>query len=250
MIVAIHTVMRDTYEPYLFEWLNYHHSIGVDRFFLYDNESKIPLTESIKSIPFKDNIFVSYIPGVPSLKFDVQRGSYLYFLGTIRDKSFPKIDRVAFIDEDEFIICKNNDIKAILSNYLEYPGLAINWRMFGSSGLLEQTPILQMEKFVWYAPNYQGNVNIKSIVNPYLIESVTSPHTFTYTQGFCVDTDKKPIEGFYIMSPIYKEMWINHYWTRSLAEWNEKVLRGQANTGQKRESSMFDELNILCTEHV
>lgn len=245
MKVAIHTIMRDIYEPYLIEWLNHHRSIGVDLFFLYDNDSVKPISESIKDVSFKDSIYVEHCPGKASPANNVQMFSYHKFL-----KDFASaIDRVAFIDEDEFIICENNNIKATLGNYLDFPGLALNWRVFGSSGLIKQTPIPQMEKFICYAPKYLGNINVKSIVDPKLISSVSNPHVFSYTKGNCVTVDKLPFKGNYAI-PTYHTAWINHYWTRSLEEWNQKAARGRSDTGEARDISMFDDLNEMCTEHI
>jgi hypothetical protein len=245
MKVAIHAIMRDVYEPYLTEWLNHHRSIGVDCFFLYDNDSKKSIVESIKDVPFKNKIYVEYCPGVASPANNVQMFSYHKFLNDF-SKEF---DRVAFIDEDEFIICENGDIKATLSDYLDFPGLALSWRVFGSSGLIKQTPVPQMEKFVYYAPKYLGNINVKSIVDPKLVGSVSNPHVFSYTKENCVTVDKLPLKGAYAI-PTYHTAWINHYWTRSLEEWNAKAARGRADNGEARDISMFDDLNVMCTERI
>lgn len=178
MKVAIQTAMRDSYAPYLLEWLNYHHSVGVDYFFLYDNESIIPLTESIKNIPFKENIFVAPIAGTPSPVCNISKNSYLAFLKAIQNKLLPKCDRVAFVDEDEFIVCENKDIKKTLAPYAEFSGIGINWRLFGSSGIKKRTPAPQMQKFIYYAPDCPANIHIKSIVNPYLVGQILNPPLF------------------------------------------------------------------------
>lgn len=251
MKVGIQTVMRDTYQPYLIEWLNYHKSIGVDYFFLYDNESIVSLIEAVENIPFKKDIFIHPISGLPSPTIDIQKISYLKFLSDIQSNFLPHCDRVAFIDEDEFIICENGDIKKTLEDYAEFSGIGISWRIFGSSGLSSQTSDSQMKKFTRYTNStYRANVNIKSIVNPYLVKDTLNPHIFSYTKGFCVDIDKNPIEGSFIMSPIYKKLWINHYFTRSLEEWVEKVERGQADTGQKRDFNMLNDIDTNCMESI
>lgn len=44
---------------------------------------------------------------------------------------------MAFIDVDEFLMLRDGtpDMPALLRDYEQYGGLAVNWIMFGSSGL-------------------------------------------------------------------------------------------------------------------
>ncbi|MCJ7761672.1 glycosyltransferase family 2 protein [Candidatus Bathyarchaeota archaeon] len=249
MKIAIHCLMKNVYKPYLQEWLDHHRSIGVDHFFLFDNDSEVPLSETIKDIPNSDiSIELAHGKALPSL--NIQMASYDHFLSAIQEATLPHYDRVAFIDEDEFIICANNNLKATLNDYLGYPAISLSWKMFGSSGLLTRTPEPQMKKFTKYTGiYYRGNVNIKCIVNPYLVKKAVDPHSFTYHMGTCVNTHKIPIEGHYSCA-VHEIAWINHYWTRSLEEWKLKAERGSPNNGQKRDLTMFDELNYNCTETI
>jgi len=163
MKVGIQTIIRDSYEPYLLEWLNYHHSIGVDLFFIYDNESVVPIIKTIKNLNFRKDIHIENISGLASPTCNIQRLSYLKFLTDIRAGTLPHCDRVAFIDEDEFIICENGNIKKTLEGYVEFSAIAINWRIFGSSGLIEQSPIPQMEKFTSYTDSsYKVTITSKA----------------------------------------------------------------------------------------
>ncbi|MBE3141927.1 MAG: hypothetical protein IMZ53_15230 [Thermoplasmata archaeon] len=82
-----------------------------------------------------------------------------------------------------------------------------------------------------------------------MVKKLLNPHSFSYAQGNCVNVNKEIIEGAF-STPVYEKIWINHYWTRSLEEWDAKVARGQADTGQKRDSKLFDDLNRSCTEHI
>jgi hypothetical protein len=247
MKIAIHSLIKDPYKPYLIEWLNYHRSIGVDHFFIYDNESEPGIVELVKDLPFRNEISVEMINGGGSLVPNVQINSYAKFLSDL--KYLPHYDRVAFIDEDEFIICKNGDLKSTLENYINYPGIGISWRMFGSSGLLTRTPEPQMKKFTKYTgAYYHSNINIKSIVNPYLVSTIRSPHSFSFHYGNLVNEHKIPIELHYSY-PSYDYLWINHYWLRSKEEWIVKANRGQV-TGEKRNLLWFEDVEKNCTESI
>lgn len=243
MKVGICAIIKDCYKPYLLEWFNYHHSIGVDHFFIYDNGSEDPIWGIANTLPFKDDIHVELITGPVK-----QLHAYHKCIQDIQSGALPVCDRVAFIDEDEFINCENNDIKETLKEYEDYPGLGISWRIFGSSGIKEQTPMPQREKFTQHTtPDYPPNQHIKSIVNPFVTESPDhNPHSFIYSSGNCVNVNKEVIEGPFT-TPIWKKIWLDHYFTRSLEEWEEKVARGRSDIALTRNLAEFYETDFNCS---
>lgn len=246
MKIGICAIIKDCYEPYLLEWLNHHHSIGVDYFFIYDNESEIPIYDIIKDMNFRESIFVTTIEGKVK-----QFSAYHKCLDDIEKGVLPHCDRVAFIDDDEFIVCENNDIKEILKEYANFSGLGISWRIFGSSGIKEKNPVPQKEKFTSYTKtDYPPNKHIKSIVNPLLtIGTAGNPHSFSYSSGYCVNVDKEVIENAF-STPIYRKIWIDHYYTRSLEEWKEKMIKGRSDLDAKRSLSEFYEVDFNCSERI
>ena len=56
---------------------------------------------------------------------------------------------VAFIDCDEFITLRdeNNNISNFLKDYEKYPGVGLNWLMFGSSHLETNENNLMIKNF-------------------------------------------------------------------------------------------------------
>lgn len=243
MRVGICAIIKDCYKPYLLEWFNYHHSIGVDCFFIYDNGSDVPIWETARQLPFMDDIHIETITG--SAK---QLPAYNKCLSDIKKGALPACDRVAFIDEDEFIHVENNDIKETLKEYEEFPGLGISWRMFGSSGLKERTPVGQREKFTQHTtPDYSPNQHIKSIVNPFVATGTASnPHAFNYSKGNCVNVNKEVVENAFT-TPIWNKIWLDHYFTRSLEEWEEKAARGRSDIALTRNFSEFYEVDANCS---
>lgn len=220
-IVSVCSLIRDPYPPYLMEWLQHHIKLGVDLFFIYDNESCPPISGMIAGSPFWDKVKVFDFPGRV-----VQMQSYDKCIKAIQSGLLPSCDWLAVIDEDEFIICENGDIKETLAEYISYPGLVINWRVYGSSGLKYRTSIPQTEKFVHpTSPDNPINQHVKSIVNPLKVKRPRrNPHTFTYLEGVSVDVNHKPFKGLW-RGPTYKKIWINHYYTRSQEEWEIKAKR-------------------------
>jgi hypothetical protein len=229
--------MKDVYAPYLTEWLEHHRALGVDWFFIYDNDSAIPLTN------LGDDVIIQTISGSAR-----QIAAYEACLADVKKGSLPTCDRVAFIDEDEFIICENNDIKKSLEAYADYPAIGLTWRVFGSSGLKKKTPIPQRQKFTQHTTGHPYERHIKSIIDPLrTIGSSGNPHVFSYLNGQCVNVDKIPIDGPFT-TPTYHTMWIDHYYTRSLEEWKEKVEKGRSDTVTgERDFWLIDEIDTNCS---
>lgn len=240
MKVGICAIMKDVYEPYLQEWLAHHRSIGVDYFFLYDNDSIIPLDAIISK---SDDIFIEIIHG-KAQQIPVYDGC----LEDMKSGLLPHCDWLAFIDEDEFIHCESGDIKQTLSEYSDYPALGLSWRVFGSSGLKFKTPEPQQSKFTQFTHGHPYEQHIKSIVDPSrTICSSGTPHDFKYVEGDCINIDREPIIGPF-SSPIYRKIWIDHYYIRSLEEWKEKIAKGRADVRmQERDFRLIDEIDASCS---
>ena len=241
--VGICAIIKDCYKPYLLEWFNHHHSIGIDHFFIYDNESEIPIQKIVNNLSFQSDIHIETITGTTK-----QLAAYNKCLDDIKSGILPLCDKVAFIDDDEFIICENGDIKSTLAEYSEFSGLGINWRIFGSSGIKGKTPEPQISKFTQHTTiDFQPNRHIKSIVNPLTVERTSwTPHCFNYSKGNCVNVNKETIEDIF-SEPVYEKIWLDHYFTRSLEEWGEKTLRGRSDINLIRTLAEFYDIDFNCS---
>ena len=60
MTVGICAMIKDCLPKYIIEWVQWHRLIGVDYFFIYDNQSSIPISETLKDYK---NIYVFPIEG-------------------------------------------------------------------------------------------------------------------------------------------------------------------------------------------
>ena len=239
MKVGICAIMKDVYAPYLQEWLDYHRSIGVDWFFLYDNDSTIPLSTFV----IGTDVIIEDVHGKAQ-----QMKTYDKCLDEMKTWVLPKCDRIAFIDEDEFIHCENGDIKKTLEEYDEFPAIGITWRVFGSSGLKVRTSEPQREKFTKYTYGHPYENHVKCIVDPMrTVGSSANPHSFCYTEGNCVNVNKEVVDGPFT-TPIYNKIWIDHYYTRSMEEWKEKIAKGRADVRMcERNFRLIDEIDRSCS---
>ena len=111
--------------PYLKEWIEYHKIIGIDRFYIYDNDS----TDDTK------NVLEPYIKD-GSVIYKFTRGRVM--IPSYQDailKAQTRSRWLALIDLDEFLVPNEKDnIKDFLKEFEAYPGVGINWVIFDSNG--------------------------------------------------------------------------------------------------------------------
>jgi hypothetical protein len=134
---------------------------------------------------------------------------------------------IAFIDIDEFLFSPlHRPLPELLTEYEHWPGVGVNWACFGSSGHRTKPSGLVIE-------NYQTMVDapanrfIKSIVDPARVTECVSAHHFSYESVATVDERHYPVIGVRSKSPTFSKLRINHYVTKSEAEAQLKVGRGE-----------------------
>jgi hypothetical protein len=218
--VAICCIVRD--EEYLPEWVEYHLTIGVQQFYIYDNESVIPVSEILKS--YIESGLVTVEPIAGKAKQMIAYGHCLKNYG-------PLCKWMAFIDADEFIVPKtfNGNLPEFLVPYELYGGLGINWLVFGSNGHIEKPNHPQIESYTRRTLKSNPiNDHVKSIVQPKYVKHIPSgPHHFHYVSGkYSVNENFKRFKGPYSPHSTNK-IQLNHYWLRSETDFQEKLKRGR-----------------------
>ena len=81
--------------PYIREWITYHRIVGVEHFYIYDNESEDNLKEVLQ--PYIDARVVTYIYFPGCLK---QKAAYNNAIKCFKNET----KWIAIIDIDEFIV--------------------------------------------------------------------------------------------------------------------------------------------------
>jgi hypothetical protein len=199
--------------PYLKEWIEYHRLVGVKHFYLYNHEST-------------DGYYSTLEPYIKAGIVELENAvNYPDFNGTQVDcynrcliKSRGRSLWVAFIDIDEFIMpTLDVDLAWLLSHYTNYAGVAINWRLFGTSSInqLNENEPMVSQLLMCSSINYPPNAHVKSIVRPEFVMQFSCPHNPIYVPGyFAVDVEKVPQEGPLSQCVKLNPIRINHYWTR------------------------------------
>jgi len=222
--VAVCAIVKDE-DPYLEEWIAHNKQIGVTQFYLYDNESSIPLRQTLDKYIKQGLVQVIDFPGRA-----VQMIAYKHFLDSFKSEC----QWTAFIDIDEYIVPKstNGNLIQFLKSYENHGGLAVNWLVFGSNGQKAASSKPQVQRFRKRGLKTEPvNEHIKSIIQTRYVENAGgNPHEFPYiNEMFCVNENRERI--LTATHPHSTNLiQINHYMTRSLEEYQNKVSRGRADT--------------------
>ncbi len=202
---------------YIQEWIEYHKTIGVSHFYLYNNASDddfwsvlLPYIESgeveLYNLPLKSaNVFEHN---------ELQKAAYNHALVYAKDNN----EWLAVIDSDEFICMPNHDnLGKFLESYSYAGGVLINWVMYGSSGIEELAPTdMQIDHFLYRTPDdWEENFNYKSIVRTKCVKKI-GIHYSTYRTKYkavFANHQRFSLEPKYKIPPIH-EIRLNHYWWR------------------------------------
>jgi len=223
-------------DNYILEWISYHQKLGFDSIFVYQNNWNLPIN----------------VKGVHNIEFNgecQQVPAYNHFI-----ENYSNIfDWVAFIDVDEFFaLKKHSSIKDFLEDFKDVQGgLAINWVMFGSSGHTDvkngnyavlsrftrsaKSPnrhiksILRIKRSSWLQGLFNSGQTKVRMINPH------------HPNIALMDTRREKVEGPFNPGGPVDLLQINHYFTKSPAEFRVKIGRGRADQPELRDISEFDD---------
>jgi Glycosyltransferase family 92 len=201
---------------FLKQWIDFHQLMGVDHFYLYNNESTDDSLEILQ--PYVEQGLVDLIDW-PAETHDMkdyltmlQMPVFNHALSVVKDTAH----WAAFIDPDEFLCpMQHNNMIELLDDYREYGGLSINWQVFGTSNIdkLEKDQLI-IEHLIWKAPSSRSmNKHCKVIVQPSTVKRFDNPHYCIFKEGyFAVNSDKVSVDHLQGMQPvIIDKVRIHHY---------------------------------------
>lgn len=217
---------------YLKEWIEYNRLIGVQHFYLYNNFSSDDYISVLN--PYIESGEVTLID------WPIEQGQMLAYQDCIK-KYKNSSQWIGLIDIDEFIVpFDKENIYDILHNFeKKAPAVKFYWKVFGTSGRLKRNASgLVIEDFTccWnkldevgkcfyntsydFIPDYKRNNVFHHFmwgafngINLPPVNSVGIP---------CVREDFNPVLAKKIQAQI------NHYYTKSLEEYNLKAQKGDS----------------------
>ena len=237
MKIAIGAIFRDEYDA-IIEWLAWHQMAGFNTFYIADNASTDGSTALLEAL---SDLGMLNLLHQPVIEKRVQLLAY----NRIAQQSVGLVDAVLFIDADEFIThesMKDGDEAKHLETILANPDIGmvgINWRVFGSSGLLDYSPEPVIERFTGCCSDTEkiDNGHIKSATKIAYANRIDVHLAQLPTSFLRVDVNGKPLTDFIAEAGIMKNvatspLRINHYVIKSKQEFvDKKRKRGNAMRG-------------------
>lgn len=216
--LSICAIFKDE-AKWLKEWVVYHHAVlGVEHFYLYNNESSDEYESVLK--PFIESGLVelydwdsenpahlAYGPFMDAPWNAAQLGAYN---DCLKNKALGVSKWVAMIDIDEFIVPKSgvkSFYKLLDQAEKKHKGtVSIPWRMFGTSGVetLNEGELLTEKMVRRSVDEDPKNQTVKSIHRPEAIEFCLIHIAEKLKPGFGAKTFKPHL------------VQLNHYWARTL----------------------------------
>lgn len=200
--------------PYFKEWLEYHIMQGVDKFYVYDNESSDNTLEILK--PYIDSGVVEYkyFPGKRQ-----QLAAYTDAIETYKNDT----RWMTFIDLDEFILpVRQRRVVDLLRAVSPRVGqIALPWLFFGANGheTRPDGPVIAA-----YTKCARRGWQRKSIFNPRL------------ALGAFVHVGDNAGRTMY---PSRKKLRVNHYYCKSWQEYQRRKTRGDVLHGDAFAQNTF-----------
>ena len=206
-------------ERYLEEFIVYHHIVGVEHFYIYDNNSDYPIKDRLNNFYFNRLCTIIDFPGHAK-----QMPAYQHCIKNFGNRT----KWLALIDGDEYILPKQDwSIRDVLNKNEDTHALGINWVLFGSNYYDNIPDGLLVDKYR-RCENGQ-NHHIKSIVQPRYVTSAEHPHFVTIKNpSKYKDCKKNTISGPFNNNYTIDLIRINHYSYRSLEDYINKHNRGNA----------------------
>lgn len=231
--IAIVLIVRNEAD-HIAEWAEFHARASVCQFFVYDNgctDATIPI--------LRDTLGKAVTVTPWNQKFrDARRGlevhnQVLAYAHAVRN--FGAAFRwMAFIDVDEFLIPKQaKDLPAALAHLDHCRSISLPWHMFGRNGHDQPPSGGVIANYTRRNPNpmsaAKGLRNFKMIVDPCHVTAlkvhemwVDGSTDSVNDLGVSVTSAAREMPAFYSADHIQ----LNHYYTRSTAELQAKIVRG------------------------
>lgn len=191
---------------YLAEWIEYHLLIGVDKIYIYDNNSDDDLLSVCAA--YRDVVQIYPWPSTDNQ----QRHAYIHFASR-HGKEF---DWCAFIDADEFMAYQGEgSLKSYLKSHDDKNGLLMGWRLFGTNGHQRRPAGLVVENYT-KTHSVSPNPYWKTVCRAGRIdtEQIKTPHHFPYR-------DPAPV-----VPAAECQIVLYHYILRSVEDIVLKITRG------------------------
>ncbi len=223
---------------YFEEWIDWHRGLGVEKFYIYDNESDDDTRLVLEPYIADGTVEYTFRPG--------QR-QQLFAYDDCLERHRLDTRWIAFIDIDEFVVpADGKTIPDFLRPLERYPVVEVNWLIYGSGGAKEKTGGSVMERFKRHSqPDHFLNRHVKSFVDPRRVACMTGCHEAARLSGHSVDSaGRRNRKSWKKRLPTHAAAKINHYAVKSYDEFLQKRARGRARAVYPHDLTYFDRFDL------
>ena len=233
---------------YLKEWIEYNLLIGIEHFYMYNNNSSDNYLEVLN--PYIDSGVVDLIQWP---KNQAQMEAYYDCIQNRKEES----NWIGFVDIDEFIVpIKQNSINLFLKKFEKNCGsVMIYWKLFGSSGLVkrdEEELVTSDFSVCWPKLSNIGKCFYNTSYNFEFNNKNKLLHHCLWTKYLIFSFPPVNSNGKIVYKDIHKlsnnSIQINHYFTKSYDEYREKKAKGDVYFKiNPHDEEYFYEHEMKCT---
>ena len=230
--LIIVTMLKDESE-YLDEWLCYYLNLGVEHFFIYNNNS----TDALHDILCK------YInAGLVTLIFWPKKYGQLDAFNHSKFFLEGKTAYIGFLDVDEFLVLKKHSSILDFLSEIDADQVLVPWKNFGYCGHQSRPNGLVIENYT-YCVNNMG-VQVKHFFKPDKVSAV-GVHCSTPIDGTTIKYEDGALGAHTHMcdNPTYSNAQINHYQTKSFEEFSKRVQKGEGGSFISKSVPPFSSLD-------
>ena len=214
-------ILKDE-ERFLDEWIIYHKMLGIDHFFLYDDDPAFPLEHFVK--PYQK--FATAIHWSPLDRQYAGRSRQTRAYTHAVEHFALRYDWVLFLDADEFVVLRRHETVQDFLN--EFPphvnAVSLNWHLFGHNGYYDDPEGLISASLTRRMSD--AHKDCKTFSRPQkILLPIHSAHYCELEVHIRADAS-----GALFKVPLYPgktdAAHINHYMCRSFITWMKRVDRG------------------------
>jgi len=226
--VSLCSIFKDE-GRYLKEWIEFHRLIGVEHFYMYDNNSTDNSVELLK--PYIDL-------GLVSVKRWEKNHAQLEAYKNGCEIAQNETEWLGFIDIDEFVILNRQDnIYDLLKKFKKRPAVLLYWHLFGTSGLMERDEkgliiedftirfpkLLRVGKCFW---NTAFDIDFSAVKNKAWHHSLLCKYEEMNNIPPVNVYDEIAFYNHHVIKKTPMMAHINHYFTKSFREYETKTRKG------------------------
>lgn len=229
MNIALVAIAKDE-ELYIQEWLEYYRKLGVNRFFIFDN-NELGNDKLEHLLKYEKDLILIDVRGRKKLEeMDFQHGIYKFAY----EQFSSQFDYMGFFDIDEFLYLCDKTIPEWLNEHQEFNDTDIikfNWLIYGDNEQLKYEPKPVQERFTipchplcCYRHDFPESYHIKCLVKTGKKMINCNCHSFELENGIAKATDGQITDMLSNVydKPFFKYGYVKHYVTKSIEEFVKK----------------------------